>query len=303
MKAIYHAGELAVQEQAGVSEMAARVGRSIRPTIPPAAQEFLHDQPMIIVATADARGRVWASVLTGEPGFLRAVNERTLLIDAQPIIDDPLDDNLKANDQVGALIIEPATRRRMRLNGQAERRADGTICVRAEQVYSNCPKYIQARVWHRSADAGVGQTKQTVGRAALLGDWQRRWIARVDTFFIATSYREAGADASHRGGNPGFVHVEDGNHLAWGDFSGNQMFQTLGNISTNPRAGLLFIDFERGSTLQLTGAARVVWDAGRAAEFNGAERVVEFEVEEVVEIANALDLRWRFVDYSPFNPA
>jgi len=246
---------------------------------------------------------VWASVLSGAPGFVRAEDERTLRIDAQSPPGDPLDENLKVNDQVGVLVIEPATRQRMRLNGKAVKRADGTISVRAEQVYSNCPKYIQARVWHRSADTGEEHAEQSVRRAASLDDEQRQWIARADTFFIASRHPDVGADASHRGGNPGFVHVEDGNHLAWGDYSGNQMFQTLGNISTNPRAGLLFIDFERGSTLQLTGAARVVWSAGRAVEFNGAERVVEFEVEEAVERANATDLRWQFMDYSPFNPA
>lgn len=303
MRPTYHEGELAVQERAGVREMAARVGRSIRPVIPPAAREFLLDQPMVIVATADARGCVWASLLWGAPGFARAEDERTLRIDAKPVSGDPLDDNLEVNDQIGVLVIEPATRRRMRLNGAAERRADGSIYVRAEQVYSNCPKYIQARTWRRSIDGGEGLAEKIARRAPSLDDEQRRWIARADTFFIATRHAEVGADASHRGGIPGFVRMENERLLAWGDYSGNQMFQTLGNIAENPRAGLLFIDFERGSTLQLTGAARIVWDAARAAEFTGAERVMEFEVEEVVEIKNATDLRWRLVNYSPFNPA
>ena len=38
------------------------------------------------------------------------------------------------------------------------------------------------------------------------------------------------------------------------------MFQTLGNLTMNPRAGLLFLDWETGSTLQLTGQAQIVWD-------------------------------------------
>ena len=76
MASVYHAGELSVQERAGVREMADRIGKSIRSTIPLAAQEFLRSQPMAIVGSVDPSGRVWASLLTGEPGFMQAVNER-----------------------------------------------------------------------------------------------------------------------------------------------------------------------------------------------------------------------------------
>ena len=80
------------------------------------------------------------------------------------------------------------------------------------------------------------------------------------------------------------------------------MFNTLGNTAVNPSAGLLFLTF-KGGTLQLTGEARIVWDAGHAARFAGAERVVEFRVEEAIEAQGAVPLRWRFEGYSPFNPA
>lgn len=85
------------------------------------------------------------------------------------------------------------------------------------------------------------------------------------------------------------------------DYAGNNMFNTLGNLLVNPKSGLLFIDFERGNTLQLTGRATVIWDTERRAAFAGAERVVEFEIEQA--IAGTSRLRWRFVEYSPFNPA
>ena len=81
------------------------------------------------------------------------------------------------------------------------------------------------------------------------------------------------------------------------------MFQTLGNIAVNPQAGLLFIDFKTGRTLQLTGRAHIVWDQERSVEFVGAERLVEFDIDEVIEITGAHSLDWRFLDYSPENPA
>ena len=80
------------------------------------------------------------------------------------------------------------------------------------------------------------------------------------------------------------------------------MFNTLGNIAINPQTGLLFIDFERGSTLQLTGRTSIIWDAKRDRQFIGAERLIEFEIEQVLFIANASPLRWRFGEYSPYNP-
>jgi hypothetical protein len=62
------------------------------------------------------------------------------------------------------------------------------------------------------------------------------------------------------------------------------------------------MDFEGGGTLHLTGKARIVWDVDRAAEFPGAERLVEFEIDEVVELVGPSPLRWRFIEFSPFNP-
>ena len=66
---------------------------------------------------------------------------------------------------------------------------------------------------------------------------------------------------------------------------------------------LLFIDFERGRTLQLAGQARVIWEKDCAVDFPGAERLVEFRIEQIIEIAGASPFRWRLVERSPFNPA
>lgn len=146
MSAKYHPGEIEVQERAGVRPMAERVGNSIRPTIPPAAREFLKEQVMVVVGSVDAGGRVWASLLVGEPGFVRAPDARTVRIAATPFPDDPLTEALKvAGTKVGVIAIDLATRRRLRLNGEAERRPDA-IYVTTQRVYANCSKYVQARV-------------------------------------------------------------------------------------------------------------------------------------------------------------
>jgi predicted pyridoxine 5'-phosphate oxidase superfamily flavin-nucleotide-binding protein len=303
VSAKYHPGKIEVQERAGVRSMAERVGNSIHPTIPPAAREFLEEQPMVVVGSVGADGQVWASLLVGEPGFVQAIDQRTVRIDAAPLPGDPLAETLQgAGTQVGMIAIDLATRRRLRLNGEAARRPDGSIYVRARQVYANRPKYIQAREPETGgAEPGL-QDKYTL-RSRGLTDEQRHLISDADTFFIASAHPEGGADVSHRGGNPGFVRLLGENALEFPDYSGNTMVNALGNIAVNPSAGLLFLDFEGGGTLQLTGEARIVWDAGHVARFAGAERVVEFRVQEAVETRGAIPLRWRFKGYSPFNPA
>ena len=301
MAPAYHPGELSVQERAGVREMAARIGRSIGATIPPVAWNFLRSQPLVVVGSVDAGQRVWASLLTGAPGFLHVVDEHTVRINAQPTAGDPLGDNLAANSQVGLIAIEFATRRRMRLNGRAEVASDGAIHLQVQQVYSNCPKYIQARRWRGRLPES--ESTPLVQRQSRLGEDQQRWICEADTFFIASHHPDGGTDASHRGGHPGFVHVLDDHRLVWPDYSGNTMFQTLGTIAVKPQVGLLFVDFETGRILQLTGRARILWGQERTSEFAGAERLVEFDVDEVIEINGGHSLEWRFLDYSPENPA
>ena len=83
------------------------------------------------------------------------------------------------------------------------------------------------------------------------------------------------------------------------DYAGNCLFNTLGNIEIDPRCGLLFIDFDSGDCLQLTGEAAILWEPEHVCRFPGAERVVSFQLEEVIHIEAALPLTWRFQDYSP----
>jgi predicted pyridoxine 5'-phosphate oxidase superfamily flavin-nucleotide-binding protein len=297
----FHEGELAVQARAGVRDVARRVGGGIRSTIPAVAREFLRGQPMVVLAAADATGDVWASLLSGAPGFAQAVDERTVRLDAAPRPGDPLNEHLRSGDLVGLLAIEFATRRRMRLNGHVERLPGGRLLVHTREVYANCPKYIQRREWEATGEHRSDRADRRQGTQLLAA--QQQWIRGADTFFIASLHPVAGADASHRGGNPGFVQVVSPTRLVFPDYAGNNMFNTLGNLVASPRAGLLFVDFERGRTLQLTGTAMIDWDPAHAAGFAGAARLVEFDVRRAVEIAGGLPLRVRFVDYSPLNPA
>lgn len=291
---MHHPGELAVQERAQVTMEdwgSARVGNQF----PPVAERFLAEQRFLVIG-AEHEGRLWGTALTGPEGFIGVHDESTVHVRARPGVSDPLAGAFESPQEVGILVMDPAKRRRMRVNGRAEPVGSGLL-VRADQVYANCPKYIQTRV---VTDAPRPEPHATYGDG--LTDSLQEWIRAADTFFLATSAPGLGTDASHRGGNPGFLHVE-GRRITWPDYVGNSMYMSLGNLDLDPRAGLLLIDWEHGHTLHLTGRARVDWDPERADPHPGAQRVIDFEVDEYVHVAHHLPLTWGFEEYSRFNPS
>lgn len=295
----YHVGELKVQAKVGALEAAARVGRSIYPVIAHLFVDFIHSQPMVILGSADEKGRGWSSVLCGRPGFMTVVDEGTLRIDALPHETDPLHESLRDGKELGLLLIDFATRRRLRLNGSVRIEDDG-FSLLPRQVYANCPRYIQARTLE--CVAAVRRPVPADARTDSLSEELQQWIRQADTFFLASFHPQGGADASHRGGFPGFVRVVDEGTIIWPEYNGNAMFNSLGNIHENSHAGLLFLDFEQGGTLQLSGSASIIWDEDRAAPFPGAERLVKFKISKVLKTEQATALRWKFIDYSPDNP-
>ncbi|WP_369192480.1 pyridoxamine 5'-phosphate oxidase family protein [Streptomyces sp. R08] len=289
----YHAGSRAVQDRVGVREFADHVGQIIGQGIKPVAAAFLELQPLLILGAADpATGRVWASPLTGTPGFVRATGPHQISITGAPSPTDPLTPALAEADDlpVGTIALDPRTRRRMRVDGRLRRTARG-LAIEAERVFANCPKYIQRRESYETiADRAPADPRRTTE----LTPSQAEFITASDTFFLATVH-DHGADASHRGGNPGFVQATSPRELIWPDYTGNAMFLSLGNLVADPRAGLLFLDWTTGTTLQLTGKASPEFDE------NG-ERRVRFTVAEVIESPTALPLRWSAPEYSPANP-
>jgi predicted pyridoxine 5'-phosphate oxidase superfamily flavin-nucleotide-binding protein len=296
---VFHEGERAVQRCAGVTALADRVGRSIRRELPEAARTFLAERRWIVIGALDGRARPWPAIRAGAPGFARAVDERTVRVEASAPAGDPIpDDRLGIGALVGLLAIDPATRRRLRVNGRVVATDRAGFAVEADQVFSNCPKYIQRR---DERPAGVTTMPGAPATAPGLTDGQRDRLRAADTFFIASGRPGEGVDVSHRGGMPGFVQV-DGNRLAWPDYGGNAMFNTLGNLHVHPYAGVLVPDFEAGGALVVSGRAGIDWNPEHAAALSGAERVVTLEIEQVVEQAGVLPVAFQLREYSPFNP-
>jgi len=289
----FHPGEQALQARVGRRETSERVGRRmILDFMPDEHREFFASLPLVFVGSLDDAGRPWASVLTGAPGFLHAPHARALHVAGQPAPGDPLSRNLAAGAPVGLLGLEFQTRSRIRMNGVVSGVDSQGFDVSVEQSFGNCPKYIQAR-------APLGASPSVPGASlvegAAVSARAADLIARADTFFIASAAPGAGVDASHRGGKPGFVRVtaDRGRTLLTApDFAGNSLFNTFGNLALEPRCGLLFVDFSTGDLLQLTGRAEILWEGPELEAFAGAQRLLQFEVEEGVLRERALAMRW-----------
>ncbi|MFE3936550.1 pyridoxamine 5'-phosphate oxidase family protein, partial [Streptomyces goshikiensis] len=142
----YHWGSLAVQDRVGVRELAEHVGRSIGPDVRGAAALFLARQPHLVVGAADGTGRLWASLLTAAPGFVRATGPDRIRVEGGLPQGDPLAGALATvGTRVGTISLDPRTRRRLRLNGTLDAVTPGGFAVAAERVFGNCPKYLQKR--------------------------------------------------------------------------------------------------------------------------------------------------------------
>ena len=290
----FHAGERQVQERLGVRGIEQWARKVVRPFLPEQHRAFHTSLPFLIVAARDSLGRPWVTLLTGPDGFVTSPDAGSLRINAQPVAGDALAGALLPGVDIGILGIEFATRRRNRVNGRVTNDDFGVLMLSVDQSFGNCPQYIREREWRRVENDPVGRPSRSTG----LTPSQQAWIACADTFFIASGHRNEGEsptygmDASHRGGDPGFVEVVNDSRLLFPDYAGNNHFNTIGNLILDPRAGMLFVDFAAGSMLQIMGRATIDWDSEAVAGYPGARRLVTFDIEAVIELPGALPLRW-----------
>jgi predicted pyridoxine 5'-phosphate oxidase superfamily flavin-nucleotide-binding protein len=301
----FHEGELKAQELAGESREGESNGAMISNKIMGGALDFIRAQRMVIISSRDAQTRRWASLLFGKAGFLEPRTDRkalTISIDpAENDASDPLWENLKFDSHIGALIIELATRRRLRVNGPAVR-AGNALTITVQESFGNCPRYITRRALNIQA-RGDSAKKEAASQGTKLDSVQTSLLAACDLLFLATGHPERGADASHRGGKPGFVEVLNANTLRIPDYSGNSLFNTLGNLLVDPHYGLLIPNFPSGKILQLTGTAKVNWSANdKDHRSGGTNRFVEFHIDEWRESTLPARVNEHFIDYSPYNP-
>jgi uncharacterized protein len=302
----FHVGELQVQSRLGVADkIGAFAAKVIRDHMPDEHRRFYNQLPFLLLGAVDELGRPWASMLTGRPGFVTSPDARTLHINAKPLFGDPLAGALKAGRDVGILGIELETRRRNRMNGTIGAVTADGVAIQTRQSFGNCPQYIQTRATEILPSIDEVSPTRPIARADHFDAQSQAIIARADTLFAASGYSARsgaasdGADVSHRGGKPGFVQIEDARSFVFPDFSGNNHFNTVGNLVLNPKAGFLFPDFATGDVVYMTGTAEIIWEGDQVSAFAGAERLIRFKAEEVIRVEGTLPFRFDFKEFSP----
>ncbi|MEP2640007.1 pyridoxamine 5'-phosphate oxidase family protein [Roseobacter sp.] len=175
--------------------------------------------------------------------------------------------------------------------------------MHVDQSYGNCPKYIQVR--HKTP-SGPSAPKAPV-TSTTLSCADKDQIAKADTLLIASRAAQlgedprAGVDINHRGGMPGFVTVLDDRTLQFPDYKGNSFYNTYGNILTDNRVGLQFVDFETGTLLNIKGTAELVEDLNNG-DVPLMGRGLRITVQRVTRAEGALPIRYTFDAYSDRNP-
>ncbi|KAI7828819.1 hypothetical protein BC939DRAFT_500600 [Gamsiella multidivaricata] len=334
----WHSGERRVQDMLYIREAVQEHSAIFRPFLTEQMQNFVPTLNYFFFGTLDDQGRPWVSILTGPKGFLHSPHPRTLDIKATLETGrsglDPVFFNLVHGESFksgkrmwGGVGLDFSNRRRNKMNGvlypadllvadETSRKLHVRLTV--EQTIGNCPKYITTREMepcprqnsdsiHAEAWAALANTSDEESPRDLAED-EKAVIHQADCLFISSRFidesladQTSGMDCNHRGGNPGFVRL-NGKRLVFPDYSGNRFFNTLGNIANDERIGILFINFDTGDVLHLTGRAHIF--VGKEAQVNypHAQRCVQVTIDDHLLRKDALPFRMRTKELSPYNP-
>ncbi|CAG5142126.1 uncharacterized protein ALTATR162_LOCUS1080 [Alternaria atra] len=293
----------------------------------PQATFMFQRAPLLAFGTLDAQSRPWTTLWGGTPGFSEPlgggfIGTRTLVDDKNdPVVQALVGDGEKgemtqAKDGgklVAGLAIDLMTRKRVKVAGrmiagtstnvnvEVEGEEDRTqqqiqLVTKIEQSLGNCPKYLNQ---YEIYPALV--TAKLVSQSSALSEEGKTLIAKADMFFLSTT-TEDDMDVNHRGGPAGFVRMIDSNSLVYPEYSGNRLYQSLGNLQLNPRVGITFPGYDTGDVLYLTGTTDILAGADAAALLPGSNLAVKITISECRFVTNGLPFRGVKKTPSPYNP-
>lgn len=296
----------------------------------------ISQSPLVAFGALDRQGRPWATIWGGEAGFCRPIARGVLGVRTTADVEhDPVLRGLLENEEkrevVDDAVIQPEegkimaglsmdleTRDRVKLMG---RMVVGTVnltepgignlqmAVQVEGSLGNCPKYISKK--HIKPYVPKPElVSEGIGKSAPLPKEAVEVIANADMFFIASKFGDRSMDTNIRGGAPGFMRVlrnenidNGGVSLVYPEYSGNRLYQTLGNLYQNPEAGLVIPDFETGNVLYITGKATILVGEKAGSVMPRIKLAVRIDVQEGRFVRNGLPFRGTRIDFSPYNPA
>ncbi len=123
----------------------------------------------------------------------------------------------------------------------------------AELAFGDEAKKLQEKYGSRSTYARMEQ--QTIYDG--IADAEEGFIGERDSFYMASIGENGFPYIQHRGGPKGFVKVIDPFTLAFADFRGNKQYISTGNIATNNKVALIFMDYPHRARLKIYAKAEV----------------------------------------------
>lgn len=305
----------------------------------PNAARSLVQYPLIAVGVLDSKKRPWTTVWGGAPGLGQPLGNS--IIGIKTLVDrkhDPVVETLFGSNadgelvreegkgrMVSALTLDLETRRRQKLfgrmvagaiaevkeveDGQPEAGSGSDVeaahqvqlVCRIDQSLGNCPKYLNKKAIQPAQVKSRLESDST----NLVPD-AVKLIRRADLFLVSSTHSEMDMDTNHRGGPAGFVRAQQTSsgtwELYWPEYSGNRLYQTLGNFRDTPQAGLFFGDLETGDALYLTGTTEVLIGSDAAGVLPRSNLAVKFCVTAARFVREALPFRGTPIEDSPYNP-
>ncbi|KAK3714058.1 hypothetical protein LTR37_008087 [Vermiconidia calcicola] len=326
----WHEGETKMQKELRVPEM----DNPTVPTMSPQLANHLQVTPLIAIGTLDKEGRPWTTLWgNGDKGFARPMVQRVIGI-RTPVTGkyDPVVEELFGKEATGEIVreadhegrmvagltIDLETRKRVKMFGrmvagalgirndevseQEEHIAEVQLVLDIKQSLGNCPKYL-----NKKCIVAARARPELISDSPRLPEQAVDLLKKADLFFISSSQKDLDMDTNHRGGPPGFVRVvsndEAGAVIVYPEYSGNRLYQTLGNLVVNPLAGVCVPDFETGDMLYLTGTTEILVGKDAAALLPRSNLAVKISITSSRFVANALPFRGIEGERSPYNPS
>jgi hypothetical protein len=148
-------------------------------------------------------------------------------------------------------------------------------------------------------------TSALISDSAKLPEEAIALLEKADLFFMTTINGDTDMDCNHRGGSPGFIRLlsNDPAVLVYPEYSGNRLYNSLGNLMQDPRIGIVVPDFDTGDALYLTGMAAVLVDRDAAAVMPRSQLALRITAASARFVRRTLALRGAPGEPSPYNPA
>ena len=274
---------------------------------------LVHLSSLLAVGTLDDEGRPWTTVIGGESGFARSMGNSVIGVKTNvgpkydPVFEALLSEGARGKI-ISGLGIHLDTRERVKLSGRflggglfnttdPERdmlrdvdAAELQMAFAVEQSLTNCPKYL-----NRKSLLPIIPQPILLSDSLPLCPAAIALLSKADLFFISTSHEGTSMGTNHRGGTPGFVRVAsthtNSTTLIYPEYSGNRLYQTLGNLYTTPRAGLVFPDFDTGDVLYVTGTTEIAYGKEAADTLPRSNLLVKIHLTAVRYVQRGLAFR------------